>query len=264
VIPSRLGLPVPSGCIITTETCVDYFKLNHTESEIDYFIEDKKIPDHLEEGYLAAIRKIEIETGKKYGTVIDDGKPPLLLAIRAGAAVSIPGMDSVLNVGINDRIVELIVQRSDGYQRFALDLYRRFLQMFGHLVMKVDQSEYQKLLNEALAKDGVQSDELLSRESLKFLVDEYKKLAPIPQDPYVQLQMTIEAIFCSWNTKRFCPCLAFFFSHQLSSLCLFPGLSLSHTSTLSLSLSLLLLSEPRDSVKECKSPMILGQQSSSR
>jgi pyruvate, orthophosphate dikinase len=87
----RLGLPVPPGCIITTETCLDYFKLNHTESEIDYFIEDKKIPDHLEEGYLAAIKKIEIETGKKFGAAVEDGKPPLLLAIRAGAAVSIPG-----------------------------------------------------------------------------------------------------------------------------------------------------------------------------
>jgi hypothetical protein len=123
-------------------------------------------------------------------------------------------MDTVLNVGINDHIVELIIQRSDGYQRFALDLYRRFLQMFGHLVMKVDQVEYQKLLHEALAKDGVQSDEFLSRESLRFLVDEYKKLAPIPQDPYVQLQMTIEAIFCSWNTKRSSSSLSLCLSHH--------------------------------------------------
>jgi phosphoenolpyruvate synthase/pyruvate phosphate dikinase len=89
----RLGLPVPPGCIITTETCLDYFKLNHTESEIDYFIEDKKIPDHLEEGYLAAIKKIENETGKKFGAAVEDGKAPLLLAIRAGAAVSIPGSE---------------------------------------------------------------------------------------------------------------------------------------------------------------------------
>ena len=87
----RLGLPIPSGCIITTETCLDYFKLNHTESEIDYFIEDKKSPDHLEESYLSAIHQIEINTGKKFGTTIDDGKPPLLLAIRAGAAYRIPG-----------------------------------------------------------------------------------------------------------------------------------------------------------------------------
>jgi pyruvate, orthophosphate dikinase len=112
-------------------------------------------------------------------------------------------MDTVLNVGINDHIVELIVQRSDGFTRFAYDLYRRFLQMFGHVVMKVDHNEYEKLIHEALARDGVQSDEYLTKESLKFLVEEYKKLAPIPQDPYVQLQMTIEAIFCSWNTKRF-------------------------------------------------------------
>jgi pyruvate, orthophosphate dikinase len=112
-------------------------------------------------------------------------------------------MDTVLNVGINDHVLELIVQRSDGFTRFAYDLYRRFLQMFGHIVMKVDQVEYQNLLEEALARDGVHSDEYLTKESLKFLVDEYKKLAPIPQDPYVQLQMTIEAIFCSWNTKRF-------------------------------------------------------------
>lgn len=111
-------------------------------------------------------------------------------------------MDTVLNVGINDHVVETIVQRSDGYQRFAYDIYRRFLQMFGHVVMKVDQIEYQKLLQEALARDDAPSDEYLSRESLKFLVEEYKKLAPIPQDPYVQLQMTVEAIFCSWNTKR--------------------------------------------------------------
>lgn len=112
-------------------------------------------------------------------------------------------MDTVLNVGMNDHVVETIVQRSDGYQRFAYDIYRRFLHMFGHVVMKVDQKEYQKLLQEALARDNAPSDEFLSRESLKFLVEEYKKLAPIPQDPYVQLQMTVEAIFCSWNTKRF-------------------------------------------------------------
>ena len=112
-------------------------------------------------------------------------------------------MDTVLNVGINDHIVELIIQRSDGYQRFALDIYRRFLQMFGHIVMKVDSKEYQRILQEALDRDNVQSDEYLSRETLRFLIEEYKKLAPIPQDPYVQLRMTIEAIFCSWNTKRY-------------------------------------------------------------
>lgn len=199
---TRLGLPVPNGCIITTETCLDYFRINHTESEIDYFIEDKKSPDHLEESYLAAIHKIEIETGKKFGACVEDGKAPLLLAIRAGAAYRIPGMDTVLNVGINDHIVELIIQRSDGYQRFALDIYRRFLQMFGHIVMKVDNKEYTRILQDALERDNVQSDEYLSRETLRYLIDEYKKLAPIPQDPYVQLRMTIEAIFCSWNTKR--------------------------------------------------------------
>lgn len=112
-------------------------------------------------------------------------------------------MDTVLNVGITDHIVELIIQRSDGYQRFALDIYRRFLQMFGHIVMKVDNKEYQKILQQALERDNVQSDEFLSRETLRYIIDEYKKLAPIPQDPYVQLRMTIEAIFCSWNTKRY-------------------------------------------------------------
>lgn len=139
-------------------------------------------------------------------------------------------MDTVLNVGINDQIVELIVQRSDGYVRFAYDLYRRFLQMFGHVVMKVDKVEYQTLLEEALSRDGVHSDEFLSKESLKFLVEEYKKLAPIPQDPYVQLQMTIEAIFCSWNTKRFdkfLPCFCFIILLSLRTVA------------------------PRDSAKEC-------------
>lgn len=110
-------------------------------------------------------------------------------------------MDTVLNVGINDATV-VDVASSTGNRRFALDLHQRFLHMFGTTVLKVNHREYEKRINEAMSRDGVDSDTQLSVDSLAYLIEEFKKLSPVPEDPNVQLMMTIEAIFCSWFTDR--------------------------------------------------------------
>lgn len=112
-------------------------------------------------------------------------------------------MDTVLNVGINDACVQAIIDHT-GNRRFALDLHRRFLQLFGNTVLKVNHREYEKRTNEAMSRDGVESETQLSVESLVFLIGEFRALSPVPDDPHLQLMMTIEAIFCSWFSDRFC------------------------------------------------------------
>jgi pyruvate, orthophosphate dikinase len=110
-------------------------------------------------------------------------------------------MDTVLNVGINDACVEAIIECT-GNRRFAFDLQRRFLQLFGNTVLKVNHREFEKRINDAMSRDGVESETQLSVESLLYLIGEFRALSPIPEDPHVQLMMTIEAIFCSWFSDR--------------------------------------------------------------
>ncbi|WP_457679594.1 pyruvate, phosphate dikinase [Thermovibrio sp.] len=189
---TNLGLPVPPGITITTEVCKEYFK------------EGQKFPEGMWEQVLEGMRKIEREMGKKFG----DKEKPLLVAVRSGAPVSMPGMmDTILNLGLNDETVEGLA-KSTGNERFAWDSYRRFIQMFGNVVMGIPHEKFEKILEAKKKEVGAKEDVELSAQDLKDVVRQYKELVKretgkeFPQDPYEQLKMAIKAVFDSWNNPR--------------------------------------------------------------
>lgn len=195
---SRIGLPVPAGMTITTEVCTYYY--DHK----------KTYPKTLESEIKANIAKIEKVMGKKFG----DLKNPLLLSVRSGARESMPGMmDTILNLGINDEVVEALSAKT-GNSKFAWDSYRRFLQMYGSVVMGVEahagehHDPYEVILDKAKAKAGVSDDSGLSEADLRGVVAEFKKLIKkrsgkaFPEDPMTQLYGSINAVFNSWNNDR--------------------------------------------------------------
>jgi pyruvate,orthophosphate dikinase len=144
----RLGLPVPPGYIISTENCLEFFAQEK--------IEDNTLPQELIDQYTKAIHEIETQTGNKFGVPKTPSTPytPLLLSVRSGAAVSMPGMmDTILNLGINDEIVQSLARVSNN-PRFAFDTYRRFLQMFGTVVLNVDKNEYENVMHAARKRKG--------------------------------------------------------------------------------------------------------------
>jgi pyruvate, orthophosphate dikinase len=185
-------LPVPPGFTITTETCGEYNDLG------------QKLP----KGLIAEVRehmlRVEKTTGKKFG----DPKNPLLVAVRSGAKVSMPGMmDTVLNIGLNDEVVEGMAALTNNV-RFAYDSYRRLINMFGDTVMGVDHEHFEHELSQVKAQRGVKEDTQLSADDLKEVVQRYKKVyhdhvgADFPFDPYLQLAHAIEAVFKSWMGDR--------------------------------------------------------------
>ncbi|HSU66709.1 MAG TPA: pyruvate, phosphate dikinase, partial [Tepidisphaeraceae bacterium] len=185
-------LPVPPGFTITTETCGDYNDAG------------QKLPAGLMEEVRANVAKIEKATGKKFG----DPKNPLLVAARSGAKMSMPGMmDTVLNIGLNDRVVEGLAQLS-GNERFAFDSYRRLINMFGDTVMGVDHEHFEHELSAVKNSRGVKLDTDLDTEGLKEVVERYKRVyrehvgSDFPQDPFNQLEKAIEAVFKSWMGDR--------------------------------------------------------------
>lgn len=188
---TRIGLPVPPGFTITTEACKDYQKKNYIDEEI-------------KKETLEYLRKLEEKTGKKFG----DPNNPLLVSVRSGAPVSMPGMmDTILNLGLNDQAVEgLKALTQNG--RFAYDSYRRFIQMFGDVVMGVPHEEFEKILSMHKEKHNFKSDTELTEEVLKEVIVDYKELykkhtgKDFPQDPFDQLFAAIEAVFKSWNNPR--------------------------------------------------------------
>ncbi len=188
---TRIGLPVPPGFTITTEACKDYQKKNYIDEEIK-----KETLDYL--------KKLEEKTGKKFG----DPNNPLLVSVRSGAPVSMPGMmDTILNLGLNDQAVEgLKALTQNG--RFSYDSYRRFIQMFGDVVMDVPHEEFEKILSMHKEKHNFKSDTELTEEVLKEVIVDYKELykkhtgKDFPQDPFDQLFAAIEAVFKSWNNPR--------------------------------------------------------------
>jgi len=189
---TNLGLPVPPGITITTEVCKEYFE------------EGQKFPEGMWEQVLEGLQKIEKEMGKKFG----DRKNPLLVSVRSGAPVSMPGMmDTILNLGLNDETVQGLAE-STGNERFAWDSYRRFIQMFGNVVMGIPHEKFEKLLEEKKREVGAKQDVDLTAKDLKDLVKRYKELVKketgreFPQDPYEQLKMAIKAVFDSWNNPR--------------------------------------------------------------
>ena len=189
---TRIGLPVPPGMTITTEVCRQYYKVgNH-------------FPDTLKEQIQAGLAVIEQKTNKIFG----DATNPLLLSVRSGAIFSMPGMmDTILNLGLNDVTVEGMAAATAN-RRFAFDAYRRFIQMFGDVVLEIPKHDFEELLTKRKEMQGVKFDQELTAESLTGVVADYKKLVvdqsgrPFPQDPVEQLFMAVEAVFRSWNNER--------------------------------------------------------------
>jgi pyruvate,orthophosphate dikinase len=189
---TRAGMPVPPGFTITTEACREYYRRG------------KQFPDDLWHQVEAALAKLEAQTDKRF----DDPRSPLLVSVRSGAKFSMPGMmDTVLNLGLNSRTLEAIRELT-GDERFALDAYRRFVQMFGKIVKDIDGDLFEEALSEAKKRAGVRTDAELRPEQLRQLVDDFKKIyrdhtgEDFPEDPMVQLRSAIEAVFASWNTPR--------------------------------------------------------------
>lgn len=189
---SRIGLPVPPGFTITTEACNFYLK------------ENKNFPEGMMEQVYAALRKIEEKTGKVFG----DAKNPLLVSVRSGAAISMPGMmDTILNLGLNDETVKGLAALTDN-ERFAYDCYRRFIQMFSNVVLEVEHSLFEDIIERYKSKLGVIFDYEIPAEELKKIIEEYKALVKkekgfdFPQDVNEQLIMAIRAVFDSWNNQR--------------------------------------------------------------
>ncbi|MFN4088968.1 MAG: pyruvate, phosphate dikinase [Alphaproteobacteria bacterium] len=189
---SNLGLPVPPGFTITTEVCTFYYANGET------------YPEDLQSQIDAGLKQIERITGMVFG----DPAKPLLVSVRSGARASMPGMmDTVLNLGLNDETVEGLAKAA-GDRRFAYDSYRRFIQMYGDVVLEVDHSLFEEALQIMKERKGVSLDTELSASDLEKLVDEYKQVVadqlgrPFPQDPREQLTGAIGAVFGSWMTAR--------------------------------------------------------------
>ena len=188
---TRIGIPVPPFFTITTEAC-------------NAFQETNEFPEGMWDQVLAAMKVIEGATGKVFG----DPKNPLLVSCRSGAKFSMPGMmDTVLNIGLNDETAKGMVELT-GNPRFVADAYRRLVQMFGSVVLGVEDEAFEEVLNEFKAKKGVKLDTELTAEDLAKLTEEFKAVVKretgmdFPQDPYKQLEYAIRAVFNSWNSKR--------------------------------------------------------------
>jgi pyruvate,orthophosphate dikinase len=189
---TRLGLPVPPGFTITTEVCNRYYENN------------RKLPKNLMSEVKRNVQKIEKRVGKKLGY----DKDPLLISVRSGAAVSMPGMmDTILNLGLNDKTVIGLANVSKN-PRFAWDSYRRFVQLFGKIVFGIDDKKFDHVLESTKKEQNVHQDFELTEESLRKIVSQYKRICqehtrkPFPEDPFEQLELAIEAVFRSWMGER--------------------------------------------------------------
>lgn len=189
---TSIGIPVPPGFTITTEACVQFYKDN------------KEYPAGLWDQVLEALAKLENAMGKKFGDVGN----PLLVSVRSGARVSMPGMmDTVLNLGLTDESVKGL-EKSSGNARFAYDSYRRFIQMFSDVVLGIGHHQFEHILKDMKADRKVKEDTELSAADMQELVGKYKALVKdqigkdFPQDPKEQLKYAIDAVFDSWNNQR--------------------------------------------------------------
>ena len=188
---TNLGVPVPPGFTIACACCIDYLR-------------DRSVPESLRAEVTAALERLERVTGKGFG----DATKPLLVSVRSGAPVSMPGMmETILNLGLNDRTV-VGLERASGNPRFAYDSYRRFIQMYGDVVLGVPFSKFEHLLSAKRLMRGVKTDADLDETALRNLVEEYKALVrtstgnDFPMDPTVQLWGAIEAVWRSWTLKK--------------------------------------------------------------
>ena len=189
---SSLGLPVPFGFTISTEACTAYYD------------DGKKINDDIMAQVKESLAKLEEQAGKKLG----DENNPLLVSVRSGARASMPGMmDTILNLGINEKVVETIAEKT-GNRRFAYDSYRRFIQMFSDVVMELSKKRFEEIIDEVKEAKGVKLDTELDVADMEELVRRFKAFykenlnEDFPQDTNVQLERAIEAVFRSWNNPR--------------------------------------------------------------
>ena len=189
---TNLGVPVPAGFTITTEACNEYFKRK------------MKYPDSMWDQVLTHMKRVEKTMGMRFG----DPENPLLVSVRSGAKFSMPGMmDTVLNLGINPNTLVGIIKRTNN-ERFAYDAYRRFITMFGTIVMDIDRQRFESVLDKIKEEKGVRQDTELEAIDLKKVVQEFKKIykeetgSEFPVDPYQQLKLAINAVFGSWFGDR--------------------------------------------------------------
>ena len=188
-----LGLPIPQGFTVSTEACTEYYNCG------------KKISSEIEEQIFSALRGLEEIQGKKFG----DESDPLLVSVRSGARASMPGMmDTILNLGLNDKSVEGFALKT-GNPRFAYDSYRRFIQMYSDVVMEVNKSFFEKIIDELKEERGIKYDTEMTVEDLKELVRRFKSIysehmngEEFPQDANVQLMGAVKAVFRSWDNPR--------------------------------------------------------------
>ena len=187
-----LNLPVPEGFTITTESCIKYY----TDGETISSDVQEQIDEH--------VKWLQEETNKKFG----DNENPLLVSVRSGARASMPGMmDTILNLGINDEVVK-VIEKQSGNKRFAYDSYRRFIQMFSDVVMGLSKSKFEEIIDEMKEAKGVKLDIDLDADDMEELTKKFKAFyqeklnEEFPQDPIVQLERSIMAVFRSWNNER--------------------------------------------------------------
>jgi pyruvate,orthophosphate dikinase len=188
---SNMGINVPPGFTITTEVC-------------NYFIEHASLPDGLEDEIRSSVKELEALSSKTFG---NEGVP-LLLSVRSGGKISMPGMmDSILNIGLNDENVQNLAEAFDD-ERFALDSYRRLIQMYSNVVLGLEHERFEAVISNKKRMDNVESDADFNVEQLNWIIDAYKNTverfsnAPFPQDPYEQLLGAVEAVFSSWLNNR--------------------------------------------------------------
>jgi pyruvate,orthophosphate dikinase len=189
---TRIGLPVPPGLTITTIACRRFYE------------EGRRLPEGLAEQLAEKLSVVEKQTGKSFG----DAQNPLLVSVRSGAAVSMPGMmDTILNLGLNDETVQGLAANAND-ERFALDCFRRFIQMFGNVVLKIPHARFEELLAQKRVAVGAQYDYEIKSATLAELIEDYKKLVlqetgvSFPQDPHEQLLMAVHAVLASWQNER--------------------------------------------------------------
>jgi pyruvate,orthophosphate dikinase len=188
---SNLGLPVPPGFTITTESCIEYLK-------------GRRMPAGVMEQARKAMKRVEGDTGKEFG----NARNPLLVSVRSGARMSMPGMmDTILNLGLNDETLQGMIELT-GNERFAYDAYRRFIMMFSAVALNVERAHFEKMMDRMKEKRGVTQDTELTAGDLKQLVSQYKAFfkrkmkRDFPSDPMEQLETSIRAVFDSWNIPR--------------------------------------------------------------
>ncbi len=189
---TNLGLPIPQGFTITTEACTDYYTSG------------QKVTEEIQNQIFEALEALEKQQGKTFG----DMENPLLVSVRSGARASMPGMmDTILNLGLNDKAVEGFAKKT-GNPRFAYDSYRRFIQMFSDVVMEVPKSHFEKVLDDVKKAKGWKFDTDLTGDDLKEVIKRYKEIyrekmgEEFPQDPKTQLMEAVKAVFRSWDNPR--------------------------------------------------------------